>query len=233
MRGPVAVPSAIAAPRSLRRRVAPVAAATLFGARLLARALRRGATSTRPEPPRTPTRFGINLPAGVGLSTNTLQRCSRCPSDGQRLDLLPGNFRGQNAPSRASPDQLSRCRFASRVALAACSSRQTANGSVDNDTTEGKPKKVRVSGGAPATVCDVPRAAGGFRAAWGSTGTIVFASANAPGLMRASPTRAACPEPLTKPAGATHANPTFLPDGRTVLFVEVRPANRTRLASSR
>jgi Tol biopolymer transport system component len=85
---------------------------------------------------------------------------------------------------------------------------------------QGRLKRIDVSGGPPQTVCDVPPIfAGGT---WNADGVIVFGGLT--GLMRVS---AAGGQPgvltmLDSGAGETaHAWPTFLPDGRHLLFLSV------------
>ena len=83
---------------------------------------------------------------------------------------------------------------------------------------EGKLKKVDVAGGPPVTLCDAPLAfAGG---AWSPDNVIVFAD-RAGGLMQVS-AGGGIPAPLTRldtTAGeASHALPSFLPDGRHFLY---------------
>jgi Tol biopolymer transport system component len=77
----------------------------------------------------------------------------------------------------------------------------------------GKLKKVESSGGPPQDICAVEDFAGG---AWNREGVIVFATAR--GLFRV-PAEGGKPEPVRTGKGeSAHAEPTFLPDGRTLLY---------------
>ena len=86
---------------------------------------------------------------------------------------------------------------------------------------DGKLKKVPLSGGVPATLCDAPMP---FGADWGPDNTIVFSSGRDLGLSRISG-GGGKPEVLTVPDRASeygHRLPHWLPDGRGVLFTIMR-----------
>ena len=86
-------------------------------------------------------------------------------------------------------------------------------------------KRVRVTGGPPVTVAEVGQGRD-LGASWGSDGTIVFATAASPKLMRV-PEFGGVPQPLTDPAdNETHFQPHFLPDGHAVLFTTSRTQER-------
>ena len=79
-----------------------------------------------------------------------------------------------------------------------------------------KLKKVPASGGTVVAICDAPDGRG---AAWGPGDVIVFAPRTFGGLFRV-PASGGSPSPLTEVReGITHRLPSFLPDGRHVLFV--------------
>ncbi len=79
-----------------------------------------------------------------------------------------------------------------------------------------KLKKVPASGGTVVAICDAPEGRG---AAWGPGDVIVFAPKTFGGLFRV-PASGGTPSPLTEVReGITHRLPSFLPDGRHVLFV--------------
>ena len=79
-----------------------------------------------------------------------------------------------------------------------------------------KLKKVPASGGTVVAICDAPEGRG---AAWGPGDVIVFAPKTFGGLFRV-PASGGLPSPLTEVReGITHRFPSFLPDGRHVLFV--------------
>lgn len=86
---------------------------------------------------------------------------------------------------------------------------------------DGKLKKVPVEGGVATELCDVPWI---FGASWGTRG-IVYADKNSTGLslIQAEGGR---PETLTKPdperEEASHRLPSWLPDGRGVLFTGMK-----------
>ena len=86
--------------------------------------------------------------------------------------------------------------------------------------SDGKLKRVPVAGGAALDICDV--VAAGRGGTWGPDDTIVFATAdvNFAGLLRVAAS-GGTPAPLTTPDRGRHAWPTFLPDGKTVLFAAV------------
>jgi len=87
---------------------------------------------------------------------------------------------------------------------------------------DGKLKKVPVDGGVPATLCD---AAGIYGASWGPDNSIVFASGAGAGLARVSadggkPERLTTPDP--KREEYSHRLPSWLPNGKAVLFTVMR-----------
>jgi eukaryotic-like serine/threonine-protein kinase len=79
-----------------------------------------------------------------------------------------------------------------------------------------KLKRVPVAGGTVQTICEAPDPRGG---SWGRDGVIVFAPTPFGGLSRVSAS-GGTPSPATRPenSGITHRLPTFLPDGRRLLF---------------
>ena len=78
-------------------------------------------------------------------------------------------------------------------------------------------KKVSLSGGGAVPICPAPDARGGT---WGADGTIVFTPTYSTGLWRV-PAAGGVPVELTKLGSGerTHRWPSFLPDGKTVLFM--------------
>jgi serine/threonine-protein kinase len=86
-------------------------------------------------------------------------------------------------------------------------------------------KKVAVTGGAPEDICAVPAAARG--GTWGSDDTIVFSSSANPGLMRV-PAAGGTPKVLAAPPankGTLYRFPSFMPDGKAVLFTIFQPGS--------
>ena len=87
--------------------------------------------------------------------------------------------------------------------------------------SEGKLKKIEVSGGPPVVLCD---AAPGISGTWSPSGVIVFSPAAGTPLFKVSAT-GGIPTPATvlETGEAAHARPTFLPDGRHFVFRNVQP----------
>jgi serine/threonine protein kinase/Tol biopolymer transport system component len=82
----------------------------------------------------------------------------------------------------------------------------------------GKLKKVEVSGGLPATLCDAGVTTGG---AWSREGVILFASVGGAGLSRVSATGGEVTpvmRPDLKRQETDYLDPCFLPDGRHFLY---------------
>jgi eukaryotic-like serine/threonine-protein kinase len=89
----------------------------------------------------------------------------------------------------------------------------------------GKLKVMDSSGGPVQTICDAPNPRGG---AWGRSGVIVFAPDVGTGLSRVAAS-GGTPSPLTALADrkrhTTHRWPSFLPDGKHVLYLAANHAN--------
>jgi serine/threonine-protein kinase len=87
---------------------------------------------------------------------------------------------------------------------------------------DGKLKKVSVEGGVPSTLCDASML---FGANWGRDNSIIFADGLEMGLSRIS-AEGGKPEILTKPdpkrEEASHRLPSWLPNGKAVLFTVMR-----------
>ncbi|HKS96045.1 MAG TPA: protein kinase [Terriglobia bacterium] len=84
---------------------------------------------------------------------------------------------------------------------------------------QGKLKKIDSSGGPAQTICDAPDGRGGT---WGPSGTIVFAPGVFTGIFEV-PSIGGTPVQLTSPSnpGDSDRFPSFLPDGRHVLFLRL------------
>src|SRR3990172_2450734 len=84
--------------------------------------------------------------------------------------------------------------------------------------SEGKLKKVLLSGGQPVVICDAPDARG---ANWGDDGTILLAPNNAGALFRVRASGGAL-EQVTQPDASRkedgHRWPRLLPGGKAALF---------------
>ena len=170
-------------------------------------------------PPSVATRFTIELPQDVRLTPNTVQRVA-ITRDGRRM--IYNGIRGPSSQLYVrSLDQLQSLAIPGVEGfIGAIFVSPDGEWVGYNDAREAKFKKVRLSGGPPATIFDSPGpGAAGFRgASWGSTGTIVFATTASPALMQVSDA-GGTPQPLTKPRnGEVHSSPHFLPDGRALLF---------------
>ena len=87
---------------------------------------------------------------------------------------------------------------------------------------DGKLKKIPIQGGVPTTLCDVSLL---FGANWGRDNSIVFTDGVSTGLSRVS-ADGGNPETLTKPdpkrEEASHRLPSWLPNGKAVLFTVMR-----------
>ena len=87
---------------------------------------------------------------------------------------------------------------------------------------DGKLKKVLVEGGVPSPLCDAPALYG---ANWGRDNSIVFTDRYGAGLSRVS-AEGGKPETLTKPdpkrEEASHRLPSWLPNGKAVLFTVMK-----------
>jgi len=218
------------AKRSALQRFGPMAAGLALGAALAGLAAMTLAPD-RSASTAFPVRFAVTLPPTARLPTNASQRLA-ISRDGRRIVYTAG----VGGVERLFVHALD------RLEATAVTGVEGNLGSIFlspdgewigyNDARAGKFKKVRVTGGPPATICDVPAASGGFQGAtWGSAGVIVFATANNPSLMRV-PEAGGTPGPLTKPDGERHRQPYFLPDGRAVLFSIAKPGQPDQIAAT-
>jgi serine/threonine protein kinase/Tol biopolymer transport system component len=100
------------------------------------------------------------------------------------------------------------------------------------DPVEGKLKKIGVSGGAPVVICDTGLLLVG--ASWNSDNTIVYGDATGGGIKRVS-AAGGTPEVLIEgniTNIATEGFPAFpqiLPDGKTLLFINVKSADANEI----
>ena len=225
---PTIAPEKAAAPVSAWRRYGIAAAGLLLGAAiavLVMIVLER----SQPSGSAPLTRFGVWLPESIRLAPNASQRLA-ITRDGRRIVYLGA----ASGPERLYVHALDQPESTALPGV------EGDLGSIFlspddewvgyNDPRAGKFRKVRLTGGPPATICDVPNAAGGFAGAtWGRNGSIVFATANNPGLMQVSEA-GGTPRSLTKPDGERHRHPHFLPDGRAVLFTSTRVGQPDQIA---
>lgn len=86
---------------------------------------------------------------------------------------------------------------------------------------EGKLKRVKLSGGAPVTLCDVPIGTG-LTGTWGATGEILYSAVTGNNIMRV-PDSGGQPQIAMTPDVVKNSSrvalPAFLPDGRRYLFL--------------
>ncbi|HEY6843274.1 MAG TPA: protein kinase, partial [Thermoanaerobaculia bacterium] len=159
-------------------------------------------------------RFTIDLPAPFLLGTNVNSELAVAP-DGSGVVVSVEAAGGRQLFFRSFDQN----------AFVALDGTQNAAGpffSPDSKwigfTADGKLKKVRISGGAPVTICDAPRLRG---ATWGPDDTIVFAPVSTGGgLSRVSSAGGEVTQ-LTSVDLAherSHRWPHFLPDGKRVMF---------------
>jgi Tol biopolymer transport system component len=88
---------------------------------------------------------------------------------------------------------------------------------------DGKLKRIDLPGGAPVPLCDVPAIAGA--GTWGSDGTILFAAFMGQAIFSVS-SDGGRPEAIITPdpsLGEQVVWPSFLPDGKTFLYLSQRP----------
>jgi eukaryotic-like serine/threonine-protein kinase len=227
-KAPVTAP-VVERPRPRWRRLLPVAAAFVAVAGAGA-ATWVFARADRP-PAAEPTRFTIELPQDVRLAGTTVHRVA-ITRDGRRL--IYNGIRGLSSQLYVrSLDSLQSLAIPGVEGIIGAIFVSPDGEWVGyNDARDAKFKKVRISGGPPATICDNPvPGAGGFRgASWGPSGTIVFATSASPALMQVSDAGGA-PRPLTKPQnGEVHTFPQFLPDRRALLFTILVPGMPDRVA---
>jgi eukaryotic-like serine/threonine-protein kinase len=174
----------------------------------------------RPSTESTPMRFVIPLP-GKGLAPTTQDRLLAISGDGTRVVFVAGDTVGGGQLMMRPIGQIEAVPF-----------RGLANVRQPFFSPDGRwigffegvaaaeLKKVPVEGGSPITICRVSSAPRG--ASWGPDDTIIFASADPrTGLFSVSAAGGE-PTPLTTPDAAhneaDHVLPSFLPDGRAVLF---------------
>ena len=214
----------VAVPRSVVRRYGALAAALLVGVVMTA-VVMSGLRGVEVPPL---TRFGLFPPPPIRLAGNASQRLA-ISRDGRRV-IYNGAGGGVERLYAHQLDQLDAVSIA-QGDLGSIFLSPDGEWIGFNDARAGQFKKVRVSGGPPATICDVPAASGGFNGAtWGATGSIVFATGNNPSLMQV-PDAGGVPQPLTRPEGERHRQPHFLPGGRTLLFTVNKPDQPEQIAA--
>jgi hypothetical protein len=203
-----------------------VVAALLVGVAITAVVLSALGNRRLDAPPLT--RFGLFPPPSIRLAGNASQRMA-ISRDGRRV-VYNGAGGGIERLYVHPLDQLDAVPIA-QGDLGSIFLSPDGEWIGFNDARAGQFKKVRVTGGPPATICDVPAASGGFNGAtWGANGSIVFATGNNPSLMQV-PEAGGTPQPLTRPEGERHRQPHFLPGGRALLFTVNKPDQPEQIAA--
>jgi serine/threonine protein kinase/Tol biopolymer transport system component len=215
---PEGAPSLAATGRPVTRRwfwpVAAVAGALVVGVAL------GGVTiwNLRPSPPKPVTRFTIALPPGQRLAGLSQPALALSP-DGSKLAYV-AMTQGGGAPQIYLREMDSEETRAVSGTEGAREPFFSPDGRWLGFFTEGKLKKVSVSGGAAVTLGD---AANPLGASWGSQGIIVFVP-NLGTLQQVSDAGGA-PQPLTRfeKVSDQHFEPEFLPNAKAVLFAHSQP----------
>ncbi len=210
------------ASRSRRRDAALVAAGTLAAAALVAGVAAWQGWGRTNAPPVRIERLNVALPTGTRLddvldfSRHTLA-LSR---DGRRLAFVARDAVGRRRIYVRALDSVE------AVPVTGAEGGDMPFFSPDGASlgfaSEGKLKRIGLSGGQPTTICDAPEPRG---ATWGDDGTIVFAPGVFSGLQRVAAS-GGTPEVLTTVdpgSEGSHRWPVTLPGGRHVLF-NVLPA---------
>lgn len=196
---------------------APVYLSIILGSLVLLAALASSMIASErasvPTPPHV-FRFAVALPLGDELAFGP----------GPSLAVSPDGGWLAYVARRSGPSQLFLRRVDEFEAVAIAGTEGASNpffspeGQWVGFFAAGKLKKVSVSRGPPATLCDAPNGRG---ASWGPDDTIVFAPGLTTGLSRI-PASGGTPEVLTTPDAENgefgHHWPEILPDGRAVLF---------------
>ena len=169
-------------------------------------------------PPRPPTRpiarVVVTLPPADRLALGQTPVVSLSP-DGSRLAYVANHGGSTQLYLRAID------RFEARL-IPGTEGAESLFFSPDGQSlgffSEGKLKRVSVSGGAPLTLCSAPLNRG---ASWAPDDTIIFAPSMTSGLFRVS-AAGGMPKPLTVPdrkmGEFSHRWPEILPGGKAVLF---------------
>ena len=202
-------PAVVASRRKSRERLAWIAAgAAVAAAAVLALILVRG----KPAPART-IRAAIELPAGAVIEK---QDSSLALSpDGRVLAFVAEGGDGKTQIYLRALDSVA-CPVLAGTAGATYPF-WSPDGRSLGFFADGNLKRIEISGGAVQTICEAPQGRG---ATWGSDGTIVF-TPNIYGSMQRVPASGGSPVPAESAitAGdASHRNPHFLPDGKTVVY---------------
>jgi eukaryotic-like serine/threonine-protein kinase len=173
-----------------------------------------------PSTPLTPMRFVIPLP-GKGLAPTTIDRLLTISDDGTRVAFIAGDTLGGGQLMMRPIGQIEAVpvRGLSNVRQPFFSPDGRWIGFFEGVATA-EMKKVPVDGGTPITICRLTSSPRG--ASWGPDDTIIFANADPKTGLFSVSAAGGEPTPLTTPDAAhdeaDHVLPSFLPDGRAVLF---------------
>jgi len=186
----------------------------------------------RPAAGSTTMRFVIPL-LGKGLAPTTIDRLLAISGDGTRVAFIAGDTVGGGQLMMRPIGQLEAVpvRGLTNVRQPFFSPDGRWIGFFEGVATA-ELKKVPVEGGSPITICRLTTAPRG--ASWGRDDTIIFASADPrTGLFSVSAAGGE-PTPLTIPDAAhdeaDHVLPSFLPDGRAVLFTIIHSRGSAAIA---
>jgi eukaryotic-like serine/threonine-protein kinase len=186
----------------------------------------------RPSAGSTTMRFVIPV-LGKGLAPTTIDRLLAISGDGTRVVFIAGDTVGGGQLMMRPIGQIEAVpvRGLTNVRQPFFSPDGRWIGFFEGVATA-ELKKVPVDGGSPITICRLTSAPRG--ASWGSDNTIIFASADPrTGLFSVS-AAGGDPTPLTTPDAshdeADHVLPSFLPDGRVVLFTIIHSRGPAAIA---
>jgi eukaryotic-like serine/threonine-protein kinase len=202
-------------------RLAWLAAAAFFVAAL---ALGYSAYFKRPPEQTRAVRFTLSPPdkwslAGTGAVTTGATAPVKISPDGQQIAFVAISAEGKSLLWVRSLDTLT------AQSLAGTEGASAPFWSPDSRSlgffAGGKLKKIDMSGGPPITLCDAPDNRGGT---WNRDGVIVFAPTNTSALQKVSAS-GGMPTPATVLGQGElgHIRPSFLPDGRHILYSTIAP----------
>jgi len=198
-------------PARNRRRAWTAAAATGLAAAIIAFAL--AGSLRRDAPPAPPVRFSLMPPAGVVQIDATSMRVA---PGGARLAFSGVTAEGVRRIYVRPFDALDA--FAMPDSDGGTQPFWSADGQSLGFFAGGQLKRIDLMSGAAVTLCAAPQAAG---AAWSAGNTIVFSSG---GQLHRIAASGGTPERLPgvngSRQGATLAHPSFLPDGRRILYLD-------------
>ncbi len=213
--GASAIPAAVS-PRAPRRAVVPWAVAAITGI-VAAAVLLRG---NRQQPaPLAPIHFSVPPPAGESFQSETVENSVYAFSpDGRVLAFIAAGKEGRRIWLRPLSESEPK-------PVAGTEDARTVFWSPDSGTigfaAGNRLRRVGRDGGSAVTICEVPGETG-ISATWSSAGDIVFASVQGEALYRVAAAGGSAVKMLEpdRARGEGRFNwPTFLPDGRRLLYL--------------